>query len=1245
MDTFRIHPAIGIARVGNSKDYVIAPETMAGSPIPGSPLTGGLPIKAGTEADPIRSADVRDKDGALKRHAARFRIFHYTGSDSDVWPRGDGTEVVIGTKVGGRTVKDIIWTVHLANKKANTFVLEESGDYQGISGYEDGRLPPIRNPSIDDPNAPQPADKLALLRDPARVRKLTIDAGPRAIAGANKSGVHFDNATVASYCDAATRKIVEQPAYPKSFPNDSFPRMDMPSGPIDTLGELLTDAKGRLLVLGGYGRAAGWRLGGPVPLNEDVNNNQWFDDTSDGEVSATLIFDDDTGTEAHSAWVTATDPSYAPQILNVVSLWDEVYDSWVRKLDLAPAVFDATKGGYQTSYKPTFGDQVAPIFQAVPLQQWTVNLNQHGMSAHRDVGTIGPTDDPGSTALSGLTAIFRNPFATGPDKAKGQDNTRLMPLHLGDGGESFLTLRQTQYFFLQQWNRGLDGFDPGAGAKLGAGEMLDKATLVNCLGGRFSPGIDLTFVMREPEIYRSVAWQSSGVGPFRIHGRDLDYKHAVADKPLLGCGYVPRQAFVDGLEPGDLSKFLALPWHTDYNSCATHPPSPNPAGNRKLFWSWPAQRPVAVFAATGVTWTPQPSGPPVPVLGQQLWSVRGEGTDSSAPEDWGRYQIRMDMLNNWHNIGVVMQGPAIDTGGPALPADWYLEAASLLTDTGLTPVVSFPNYVSEPGDDATSMDARDLFFRIMNAGSNPSVAADARAYTDAWLAWAEKFSNNHATSPADQLYFRYTEQTFQSRIDWIYQELVDQAADTDPGADGQIFQTRADLITRIIQMAPFNMTDGAWLRNIAKTGPIDEVRALQFSILMDELGDGEVGKNHCNIYQDLCHSVGFYPQDVASRAFAFDPEFMDSAFTVPAFQLAISELTDDYYPELLGMSLNLEWQVVDLKPTRDQLNYFGIDAHFYIMHIGIDNAVNGHGQRAADSIRLYLRTIREQSGEEDVQAMWRRIWNGFVAFGNIGSFGGDLVNLINQKRDLRAQMIAMIERKASYGNRNHQQHKVGPTRIDEWFADPPGFLDALLTNGWITPGNWENSRMRGLMNFETGAMFRVFTDDEIALWAAYTVSLAAPPPPRPHPLSPAAAMVAVIDQLRPVQAGTQGHDTAMLVDAEGKVHSIAWWFAQPSSTELIKALASPANGLIQPGKPQNSRFYMELIAPITPMGAWFNQPAKGSEPNNCREVVHAWIEAGCPEPGVEHLTLRLNASPAKRIRHRTGRIHGMGTIH
>ncbi len=1260
----RIHPAVGISRVGNSKEYIIAPETMAGVGVgnPGTP-SGGLPIRAGTEDEIVNSSDVRDSSGALKRQAARFRIFAYPDNADEKWPRGDGVEVNIGSKLGERIVADIVWTVHLANKKANSFVLTEEGR-QGISSYTDGNLPPIRNPRINDPNAPQPKDKIKVLNLPERVFKLTIDPGPRVVSGSDGKPVSFDRPTQSQYYDADAGEVIPLPKYPKSFPRDSFKNMDCPSGPIDTLGELITDAKGRLLVLGGYGKAAGWRINGIAPpLGDDVNNNQWFDDSSDGPVSAVLIFNDGTRMEAQGSWVTVTDPAYAPQILNVVSLWDDIYDSWVRDLNLAPDIYDSSNGSFKKTYQPTFDDQLQPIFSSAALQQWVVNLSQRGMAAHASLTGITAIDDPQTTPLAGIAAIFRSPY----DMAQ-QNNTALMPLHLGDAGESFLTLRKTQWFFLQRWSEGKGNYLPGTGPALGPGEFLDKATLVNCLGGRFSPGIDLTFIMRESAIYEQ-PWQN--VGPFRVKAKPLAYSKAkTPDKPLLTAGYVPRHVQNDGLEPGDLGKFMALPWHTDYNSCSTHPPSPNPPGNRTVFWSWPAQRPVAVYASDDVLWGSDDAPDALPTndspvvttwnegwqLPMQRWSVRGPGTDSPAAENWGRFQVRRDMLDNWNRIGVVMQATQIPP--PAgkqpksksgkkpvkLPGDWYLEVQSQLIDTDQTPVAPFPNIATDLNPDPTlGLDPRDLFYKLFNVDEFPEVRGDAKAYVDAWLKWSENFSND-PESPEDRQFFCYTEQSFDDRLEEIYQQLVDEAADFDPAADSQ-FPTYEDMCTYTIQWAPFNLVDGAWLRNVGGTGPMDEVQSLLFSVSMDERGDGVVSMNHCNIYRDLCHSIGYYPAPVESREFAYDPQFLDSAFTVPSFQLAISEFTEEYFPEIMGMTLMLEWEVVQLKQSRDSMIYTGLDPHFYVMHIGIDNAVNGHGQRARDAVQLFLQNMRLAGGEAAVQAAWRRIWNGFVAFSTIGTFGNDLLALIASKQDLRSQMIAMIERKANFGSRNHQNHMVGGSRIDDWFSNPPSFLDALEKHGYITPGDWPNSRMLALMNFETGPMYRVFTDNEIQLWEDYTNSLNQPvPPPPPPPPSPARGMVAVVDQLRLVQQGVAGHVVNFMADEDGEEHTIDWWFKQPT-VELLKALSSPENELVKPGDPGNSRFLMELIAPTGPMGSVFGLAAAPPNSGSCRDVVDQWIAAGCPLPDEKHFTLRLNTPRSKRDRHPTGRIYGMGSVH
>ena len=209
----------------------------------------------------------------------------------------------------------------------------------------------------------------------------------------NSGGVKFDKATTASiYLLGAGIKQLGD--YPKSFPDEKKlggTPLFCPAGPIDTLGELRTDAQGRLLVLGGYGRACGW---GKHELPFDVNNDEWFDDASDGPVSAVLVLEDDSAQPVQAgAWVVTTDPSYAPQIPNVVTLWDDIYDTWVRKLDLARDLFDKGKsdvagGAFNPSYQPSFPDQIQPIFQSAELQKWVINLQGSNVGGHDSVGRI-----------------------------------------------------------------------------------------------------------------------------------------------------------------------------------------------------------------------------------------------------------------------------------------------------------------------------------------------------------------------------------------------------------------------------------------------------------------------------------------------------------------------------------------------------------------------------------------------------------------------------------------------------------------------------------------------------------------------------------------------------------------------------------------------------------------------------------------------------------------------------------------
>jgi hypothetical protein len=699
---FRLHPAINFARLGTSDDYYLSPETSAGLPTPGMGETvGGLPIRRDTEDDPITSDDLRDHQGNLKRQAARYRIFAYTfesPNTDETYPNGGGKEILRGSKLDdGRVVKDVVWTVHLANKKANAYNVVNA---QGVRAYADCKVPQLRNP--EEYGDPEPG-KGATPDPQTRVRKFVIDFGPRAIKSSQHDvKVSFDEPTPATYSDE-NGVIKEQNEYPKSFPQKAFPKdpLFQPSGPLDTLGELTTDAKGRLLVLPAKGRTAATydEYGNPMPLTGDLNNAGWFDDTADGPVTATIVFEDGSAEPAHGdAWVVCADPAYAPQIRNVVTVWDDVYDAWVRdpKLKLQPHIYcDGCFQGGRNGYRPSFQADIYPIFRAPALQRWTANLPKLAIKAHQAVEQICGSDNPDETIMAGL-AYIRNP----KERDELDVGVPLMPLSLGDAGQAFLTVSKTQYFFLEQWRDGY--FDAERDTKLGPGEYLDMAALSNCLGGRYVPGIEVSHPIRRPEMYER-DWKSS-CGPFRVKRKPMNYEKVERDKdgkvlPLLTVGWLPYRE-TDGLEPGDISKFMAVPWQTDYNSCSIHQTTINTAGENTtfgnpltLYWSWPSQRPDAVYPATEVV---------AGVLPDRVWSIRGPGTLTNNPKTTATFQDPLDSVKKWDQIGIVLQGTAI-TGGN-YPADFYLEAASLLPTEGqsVNVVPDWPFNSNDPSTDAGS---------------------------------------------------------------------------------------------------------------------------------------------------------------------------------------------------------------------------------------------------------------------------------------------------------------------------------------------------------------------------------------------------------------------------------------------------------------------------------------------------------------------------------------------------------------
>ena len=580
---YKIHPGIGAARVGNSAEYYLAPET-AGS-LPLDPNTGE-PIYQGPGVPP--QTIYRDAAGALKKQAARFKVFAY----DDANPADPGTRVRVGvTKVNGRTVTGIEWTVYLANKKASWFQFEQliGSGQEGDAGYNGN------NANNQNGNPLRFNIALGTTSDPATIndanrRQLILDPGPRTVSGASAPAQDFNIAS----------KGLQ--------PFD-----------ITTLGRILTDADGNLLVLGGQGSSG---TTDKLQITAYANNNGWFDDISDGPVTATLLLDNGSKVPIDvPSWVICGPPKYVPELINIVTLYDTMYDVFVQKLGLNPGLFN---NGFQESYTPNRAAEIIPLLSRPNGYKHVAIIPPYASKKHGGLAEL-------SSAQFKQTVAS---FVRGPDR---KNVSGLMPYLAGDSAfgkvpvSYYLTLTATQAFILSQYANGT--FSDAPPPLQGEGVALDRASLENCVGGAFCPGIEMTWVSRNPTIYRPLPAKPSMSDAFRIHHKNL------GGGLTLDNG--ADNDYSAGLEPGDITKYMAQPWQADFNECSNQniPESDGP-----VYWWWPVQRPFSVV----------PAGPPSPQL---PWTRL---TDSD-PDPSGQFPTDLQMVTNWKDVGFILNvGTAAD---------------------------------------------------------------------------------------------------------------------------------------------------------------------------------------------------------------------------------------------------------------------------------------------------------------------------------------------------------------------------------------------------------------------------------------------------------------------------------------------------------------------------------------------------------------------------------------------------------
>lgn len=567
--SIKIHPTIGVARLGNSpNEFCIVPDK-----------TGGIPLEF--EGGKITSKKIRkfkDSKGLIKKQGQPFRIYDQTG------------EITINRK----DVKSIEWTVHLANKKAEWYEFDELkgnllfGDQNSYAAWH----VPLRNNDLTKNR-----------------QSLFIDYGPRRITvlkGTNPidSNFKFDKKSV-----------------PANYTEAQFPPAKVKYGqPVDSLGGIIADAEGRLIVFGGFGRT-----GGDTSLTGFGGGDQWHDDISDGPVYCKVTYTDNK-VESIDAWCIVGSPDFAPEIVNISTLSDSIFDVYVRNSPgFIAGLFD--KGKFNPNFEANFQRDIKPIFDRMKGYQWVANVqpmanlasldfyeinkNNSGANAMRqkvfnyfrgiDPYTRAPIENPDPLTYTqkefdqlDQTKIIQkeekyrtkypqdkypqeylfkdqNKYLTvegGKEIVKEGDLFPLMPLNSGTNSVrnenplKFLALTETQLFLLKQWADGKFNVAPDQHWE-GVVPALDTISVGNCIGLPMSPGIEVTWNVHNQIIYNLNV-------PFTLKVKNslAKYDKVFNEGKETGFLTVTRdECLGGGCEPGDLTKRMACPWQADFFNC------------------------------------------------------------------------------------------------------------------------------------------------------------------------------------------------------------------------------------------------------------------------------------------------------------------------------------------------------------------------------------------------------------------------------------------------------------------------------------------------------------------------------------------------------------------------------------------------------------------------------------------------------------------------------------------------------
>lgn len=407
---------------------------------------------------------------------------------------------------------------------------------------------------------------------------------------------------------------------------------------------------------------------------------------------------------------------------------------------------------------------------------------------------------------------------------------------------------------------------------------------------------------------------------------------------------------------------------------------------------------------------------------------------------------------------------------------------------------------------------KELYFQLQNLDQYPHILPQAR---DLLISMFSETLAEAVKSPGSGIlsvekYSREGLARFvQVKDDQMIQQWEDYLTRRKSGAPKELFKDRDEAKWWLKQVAPAKYVDGAWLGHINKiTTPFALRRAtkIAWQVLTEELGDGDVRKNHVYVFAELMKEIGSgLPR--GDTADFIDPrhELNEPAVWKAAVaQLLISLFPHEFLPEILGFNLHFEGLTLETLKAAKELEELKINAYYFFLHVTIDNADSGHTMMAMHAVIEYFEHLQATQGTEAVDHAWRRFQTGFILSEGLPttpkspSMRKPAVDSF-PRSEHEARVIKIILAKAAVSYKIHcsSRLRVGRQSLVEWL-EPTAlasksrqmeFLDELSNlKPWVRKGNSAGSKLIQELSWG-GKMFGSFTYSEVEIFKRWIDSM------------------------------------------------------------------------------------------------------------------------------------------------------------